>query len=64
MKIIALLLSLSLLVITHELGHLCFSKLFHTLTDALVVGGYVCLSQDGDGLFIDALDDGFATQHG
>ena len=30
MKIIALLLSLSLLVITHELGHLCFAKLFHT----------------------------------
>ncbi|MBQ7279545.1 MAG: RIP metalloprotease RseP [Bacteroidales bacterium] len=30
MKAIALLLSLSLLVITHELGHLCFAKLFHT----------------------------------
>ena len=30
MKIIALLLSLSLLVITHELGHLGFAKLFHT----------------------------------
>lgn len=30
MKVIALLLSLSLLVITHELGHLGFAKLFHT----------------------------------
>lgn len=30
MKILALLLSLSLLVVTHELGHLGFAKLFHT----------------------------------
>lgn len=30
MKVLALLLSLSLLVITHELGHLGFAKLFHT----------------------------------
>ena len=30
MKALALLLSLSLLVVTHELGHLCFAKLFHT----------------------------------
>lgn len=30
MKIIALILSLSLLVVTHELGHLGFAKLFHT----------------------------------
>lgn len=30
MKIIALLLSLSILVVTHELGHLGFAKLFHT----------------------------------
>lgn len=30
MKIVALLLSLTLLVITHELGHLGFAKLFHT----------------------------------
>lgn len=30
MKILALILSLSLLVITHELGHLGFAKLFHT----------------------------------
>lgn len=30
MKVIALLLSLSLLVITHEFGHLGFAKLFHT----------------------------------
>lgn len=30
MKLLALLLSLSLLVITHELGHLGFAKLFHT----------------------------------
>lgn len=30
MKILALLLSLSLLVITHEFGHLGFAKLFHT----------------------------------
>ena len=30
MNWIALLLSLSLLVATHELGHLCFAKLFHT----------------------------------
>ncbi|MBR1798935.1 MAG: RIP metalloprotease RseP [Bacteroidales bacterium] len=30
MKWLALLLSLSLLVMTHELGHLCFAKLFHT----------------------------------
>lgn len=30
MKILALLLSLSLLVLTHELGHLGFAKLFHT----------------------------------
>lgn len=30
MKILALLLSLSILVVTHELGHLGFAKLFHT----------------------------------
>lgn len=30
MKVIALLLSLSLLVITHELGHFFFARLFHT----------------------------------
>lgn len=30
MKVLALLLSLSLLVITHEFGHLGFAKLFHT----------------------------------
>lgn len=30
MKILALLLSLTLLVVTHELGHLGFAKLFHT----------------------------------
>lgn len=30
MKVLALLLSLTLLVVTHELGHLCFAKLFHT----------------------------------
>lgn len=30
MKILALILSLSLLVVTHELGHLGFAKLFHT----------------------------------
>ncbi len=30
MKALALLLSLSLLVVTHELGHLFFAKLFHT----------------------------------
>lgn len=30
MKIIALLLSLSLLVLTHELGHFCFARLFKT----------------------------------
>lgn len=30
MKLIALLLSLSILVVTHELGHLGFAKLFHT----------------------------------
>ena len=30
MKWLALILSLSLLVMTHELGHLCFAKLFHT----------------------------------
>ena len=30
MKLLALLLSLTLLVITHELGHLGFAKLFHT----------------------------------
>ncbi len=30
MKAIIFLLSLSLLVVTHELGHLCFAKLFHT----------------------------------
>ncbi|MBQ0016510.1 MAG: RIP metalloprotease RseP [Bacteroidales bacterium] len=30
MKVLALLLSLSLLVVTHELGHLCFAKLFKT----------------------------------
>ena len=30
MKIFALLLSLSILVVTHELGHLGFAKLFHT----------------------------------
>ena len=30
MKALALLISLSLLVVTHELGHLCFAKLFHT----------------------------------
>jgi len=30
MKVLALLLSLSLLVMTHELGHLGFAKLFHT----------------------------------
>lgn len=30
MKILALLLSLTLLVATHELGHLCFAKLFKT----------------------------------
>ena len=30
MKVLALLLSLTLLVITHELGHLGIAKLFHT----------------------------------
>ena len=40
------------------------SKLFHTLPYALVVSGDIGLSQHGDGLFIDALDDGFATQQG
>ena len=30
MKWLALILSLSLLVMTHELGHLGFAKLFHT----------------------------------
>ena len=30
MKAIIFLLSLTLLVVTHELGHLCFAKLFHT----------------------------------
>ena len=30
MKALAFLISLSLLVVTHELGHLCFAKLFHT----------------------------------
>ena len=30
MKVLLFLVSLSLLVVTHELGHLCFAKLFHT----------------------------------
>ena len=30
MKALAFLISLSLLVVTHELGHLFFAKLFHT----------------------------------
>ena len=30
MKVLALILSLSLLIITHEFGHLGFAKLFHT----------------------------------
>lgn len=37
MKALALLLSLSLLVVTHELGHLGFAKLFHTRVNRFYV---------------------------